>query len=167
MAKHSIYARHQNISPGDRLSIPIIKKSAIAALLIENADIPCEVNILITDDETMRGLNKQYRGIDEPTDVLSFPMYESEKAGWAGLDIDEADYETGRVHLGNIIISAQRVAAQALEYDQSRDQETAYLIVHSVLHLLGYDHIDEAEQKKHMRDREKAIMKALGFEDME
>ena len=166
MPKHSIHARHhQAIPPEDRLSIPLIKRCVSVSLLLEAADMPCEVNILITDDDAIRDINNRYRNIDEPTDVISFPMHEFETPGWEGLDVYEADPETGYVHLGDVIVSAHRVAAQAIEYEHSRDHETAYLIAHSILHLLGYDHTDEAEQKKQMRDREKTIMKALGFDE--
>ena len=162
MIKHRIYARHRGVAAGDRLSIPLIKRCVREALRIEKVDLSCEVSVLITNDHGIREINREFRGIDTPTDVLSFPMHEFSPPGWDKCGIDLTDRETGAVMLGDIILSAQHVAKQASEYTQSPEHETAYLTVHSVLHLLGYDHIDESEGKQQMREREKAIMKQLG-----
>ena len=101
------------------------------------------------------------RGVDRPTDVLSFPMFdltpgEKPQEEWA-------DPDSGCVPLGDMVLSLERVAAQAQEYDHSRERELSYLVVHSVLHLLGYDHLDEGPQKAQMREREDAIMEEIGL----
>jgi probable rRNA maturation factor len=125
-------------------------------------DIPCEVSVLITNDDGIQKINREFRGIDNPTDVLSFPMQDFSSPGWSFVDAEMIEHLTGHLPLGDIILSAQRVETQARENAQSREQETAYLTIHAVLHLLGYDHIDEAEGKKQMRMREKAVLKEVG-----
>jgi len=107
-------------------------------------------------------INRDFRGIDKPTDVLSFPMLVFSPPGWSDPGSDAVDPETGCIALGEIVVSAVRVREQAGEYGHSIDRETAYLTVHSVLHLLGYDHEDDAEAKKAMRSREEAIMQMIG-----
>ena len=119
--------------------------------------------MLITDDRGIREVNRGYRGIDKPTDVLSFPMQEISSPGAFEFDPGALDPETGILPLGDIILSAERVYEQAREYGHTLARETAYLTVHSVLHLLGYDHIDEAEGRKKMRAREDAIMKDINI----
>ena len=160
MSDHRVYARHCGVADGDRLSIPLIKRCVKAALSLEGVDLPCEVSVLITDDPGISGINSEYRGVDEPTDVLSFPMQEFSSPGWSNPAV-AVDPETELVPLGEIILSAERVIAQAREFGQPREKETAYLTIHSVLHLLGYDHVDEAGMKKQMRGREKQIMQFL------
>ena len=133
-----------------------------AALEAEGVEIPCEINVLLTDDEGIHTVNRETRGVDRPTDVLSFPMFELEPGvppeGEAFLDP-----ETGRCPLGDICISLERAAAQAEEYGHSLDRELCYLAVHSALHLLGYDHLDEGPMKRQMRAREEAILGKLGI----
>jgi len=163
MIKHTVFARHCKVDKQDRLPIPLIKKSIKAALDFEGVDYPCEVSVLITCDEIIREINREYRGKDEPTDVLSFPMQEFPQPGWTEQIGDEKDPETGLIPLGEIVLSAQRVEKQAREHMQTKDQEAAYLTVHSVLHLLGYDHLDGADGKRQMRDHEKRIMTEIGF----
>ena len=133
-----------------------------AALEAEGVEIPCEINVLLTDDEGIHTVNRETRGVDRPTDVLSFPMFELEPGvppeGEAFLDP-----ETGRSPLGDMCISLERAAAQAEEYGHSLDRELCYLAVHSALHLLGYDHLDEGPMKRQMRAREEAILGKLGI----
>ncbi len=133
-----------------------------AALEAEGVEIPCEINVLLTDDEGIHTVNREMRGVDRPTDVLSFPMFELEPGvppeGEAFLDP-----ETGRCPLGDMCISLERAAAQAEEYGHSLDRELCYLAVHSALHLLGYDHLDEGPMKRQMRAREEAILGKLGI----
>lgn len=133
-----------------------------AALEAEGVEIPCEINVLLTDDEGIHAVNRETRGVDRPTDVLSFPMFELEPGvppeGEAFLDP-----ETGRCPLGDMCISLERAAAQAEEYGHSLDRELCYLAVHSALHLLGYDHLDEGPMKRQMRAREEAILGKLGI----
>ena len=158
MIMHKIYARHFGVGAQDRLEIPLIKKCVRAALDFEGVEAPCEVSVLITGDKVIKEINREFRGIDLPTDVLSFPMQVFSQPGWAGRAGDETDPETGLVPLGEIVLSAARVDSQSREYGHSRQQETAYLTVHAALHLLGYDHLDEGPGKRQMREHEKQIM---------
>ena len=162
MVRHRVLARHSRVAAGDRLSIALIKRCVRGALQAEMVGMSCEVSVLITDDWGVRGLNREFRGIDEPTDVLSFPMQEFSPPGWSNPDSDTLYPDTGLLPLGDIVLSAQKVFEQARENRQSVECETAYLTVHSVLHLLGYDHVDEAEGKKQMRKREEEILGELG-----
>ena len=133
-----------------------------AALAAEGVDVPCEVNVLFTDDEGIHRINLDMREVDRPTDVLSFPMFELRPGEHpTGEDADPA---TGLVPLGDMCISLERAAAQAEEFGHSVQRELCYLTVHSVLHLLGYDHLDEGPMKAQMREREEAILGALGIE---
>ena len=135
----------------------IIRKCIYAALEAERISVPCEINVLVTDDAGIRVINRESRELDKPTDVLSFPMFQLE-AGAPPRDWTEyQDPATGLVPLGDMCISLERANAQAQEFGHSPKREVGYLTIHSVLHLLGYDHLDEGEQKKQMRGREEAI----------
>jgi probable rRNA maturation factor len=107
-------------------------------------------------------VNLEQRGVDRPTDVLSFPMFSLEPGQLPGPE--DADPATGLIPLGDMMLSMERVQAQAKEYGHANRRELAYLVVHSVLHLLGYDHLDEGPEKARMRAREEAIMAELGLE---
>ena len=138
-----------------------LKRVIESALKAEGVDVPCIVEVCITDDEGIHQTNLEMRGVDRPTDVLSFPMFElrpGEKplAEWA-------DPDTDKVLLGDMMISLERAQAQAEEYGHSLERELCYLAVHSVLHLLGYDHLDEGPMKEQMRGREEAILGGLGI----
>ena len=163
MIKHQIYARHSGVPINSRLSIPLIKHCIRSALDIEKVDVPCEVSVYITSERGIRKLNSEFRGIDKPTDVLSFPMQEFSPPGWAKPGPEMLQPETGLLALGDIIISAARIEKQARENAQSIDRETAYLVIHSVLHLLGYDHKDDADGGTQMRDQEKRILREIGY----
>ena len=132
------------------------------ALGQQGVDVPCEVDVYVTGDAGIQELNREMRQVDRPTDVLSFPEFELTPGELPGQE--DADPGTGYVPLGDMAISLERVKAQAKEYGHSNRRELAYLAVHSVLHLLGYDHMDEGEQKARMRAREEAIMAVLGLE---
>lgn len=135
----------------------IIRSCVDAVLKEENITAPCEINVLVTDDKGIHAINLGSRGVDKPTDVLSFPMFQL-CAGAYPNDWDEyADPETGLVPLGDMCISLERAMAQAKEFGHSLRREIGYLTIHSVLHLLGYDHLDEGEQKKQMRAKEEKI----------
>ena len=135
----------------------VIRKCVEATLSAEHIDVPCEINVLITNDRGIRAINKASRNIDKATDVLSFPMFQLE-AGNPPQDWDEyLDVETNLCPLGDMCISLERATAQAKEFGHSVKREVGYLTIHSMLHLLGYDHLDEGEQKKQMRAREEAI----------
>lgn len=130
-----------------------------AALRAEGVEVPCAVEVTITDDAGIREVNRDTRGIDAPTDVLSFPGFQLE-AGEKPLP-QWADPDSGLVWLGEMLISLERVREQALEFGHSIERELCYLAVHSVLHLLGYDHVDEGPMKARMREREEAILEEL------
>jgi probable rRNA maturation factor len=135
----------------------IIKKCISATLEAENITAPCEINVLVTNDKGIHAINLASRQIDKPTDVLSFPMFDLE-AGDPPQDWEAyLDPETGLCPLGDMCISLERATAQAKEFGHSVRREVGYLTIHSMLHLLGYDHLDEGEQKKQMRAREEAI----------
>jgi probable rRNA maturation factor len=141
-------------------TVALIRRAIRTALACEGVTVPCEIDVLLTDDEGIHEINLDMRGVDAPTDVLSFPAF-SYVPGEPPTDESDADPMTGLTPLGDMAISMERVRAQAEEYGHSRRRELAYLVVHSVLHLLGYDHLDEGEQKKQMRAREEAIMAEL------
>lgn len=140
----------------------LIQRAISAALREEKVPDDCEVSVLLTDNEGIHELNRDYRGVDRPTDVLSFPA--NELSPWEfDADLCERDPETGRVFLGDMAISLEKCEAQAEEFGHSFERELMYLTVHSTLHLLGYDHVDEAEMKRQMRGREDVIMSRLGI----
>lgn len=132
-----------------------------AALSAEGVDAPCEINVLVTDDAGIHSINLDMRGVDRPTDVLSFPMFEL--APGEHPEAQEADPATGLVPLGDMVLSLERAQAQAQEFGHSVQREVCYLAVHSVLHLLGYDHMDEGAMKEQMRAREETILSGLGI----
>ena len=140
----------------------LIRRVIRTALAMQGVDFPCEVDVLVTSDAGIHQINLDMRQVDRPTDVLSFPEFELTPGELPGQE--DADPGTGYVPLGDMAISLERVKAQAKEYGHSNRRELAYLAVHSVLHLLGYDHMDEGEQKARMRAREEAIMAVLGLE---
>lgn len=146
-----------------------VKETAelMAETVLEYEDCPyeAEVNLLLTDDEEIRVMNREYRQIDRATDVLSFPMLEYEIPGDLSCIEERADAfnpETGELMLGDIVISKDRVISQAEEYGHSVRREYAFLIAHSMLHLLGYDHMEE-DERKIMEDRQRGIMEKAGI----
>ena len=139
----------------------IIRKCVEATLLAENVKIPCEINVLVTNDKGIHAINLASRQIDKPTDVLSFPMFTLEPGNPPEDQEDYIDPETGLCPLGDMAISLERAAAQAKEYGHSLRREIGYLTIHSMLHLLGYDHLDEGPQKAQMREREEKIAASI------
>ena len=133
-----------------------------AVLKAEGVKLPCEISVLFTDNHGIQEINREMRDLDQPTDVLSFPMFELEP-GIPPEDQTYLDPETGMCPLGDMCISLERAQAQAEEYGHSLERELCYLAVHSVLHLLGYDHLDEGPMKRQMRAREEAILGELGI----
>jgi probable rRNA maturation factor len=132
-----------------------------AALKAQGVDMGCEVNVMLTDDAGIQRVNRLMREVDKPTDVLSFPMFDMPAGslptvGWT-------DPDSGLIPLGDMCISLERAQAQAREFGHSLERELSYLTVHSVLHLLGYDHLDEGPQKRQMREREEIILSSLGI----
>jgi len=128
----------------------LVIKAAAAVLEEEGYDDEAEVSIVFVDNPRIQALNKQYRGVDNPTDVLSFSMQEGE-------NIPGEDNL-----LGDVVISLETALHQAKEFGHSVERETAYLAVHGVLHLLGYDHIEEADRKQ-MREKEESIMQKINL----
>ena len=139
----------------------LLRRVIPAALEAEGVSFPCEVDVLFTDDAGIHAINLEQRGVDRPTDVLSFPMFDLEPGQHP--EEGEEDPETGLVPLGDMCVSLERAAAQAEEFGHSVERELSYLTVHSVLHLLGYDHLDEGPMKARMRAREEAILEGLGI----
>jgi len=139
----------------------IIKRCIAAVLKYQGVTVPCEINVMITDNEGIRAINKASRDIDKSTDVLSFPMF-TFAPGLLPDDWDEyLDPETGLCPLGDMAISVERAAEQAKEFGHSVKREIGYLTIHSMLHLLGYDHLDEGPQKAQMRKREEEIAQQI------
>lgn len=139
----------------------IIKKCIHAALSAEKIPVPCEINVLVTNDSGIRAINQASRGIDKATDVLSFPMFQME-AGNPPLDWEDyIDIDSGLCPLGDMAISLERAVLQAKEFGHSTRREIGYLTIHSMLHLLGYDHLDEGVQKALMRSREETIAASI------
>ena len=139
----------------------LLRRVIPAALAAEGVDVPCEVDVLFTDDGGIHAINLEQRGVDAPTDVLSFPMFDLQPGEHPGAE--DADPGTGLVPLGDMVISLERAVVQGEEYGHGVEREAAYLAVHSVLHLLGYDHLDEGPMKARMREREEAILGELGI----
>lgn len=139
----------------------VISKCIEATLTAENISVPCEINVLVTNDQGIRLINAASRNLDAATDVLSFPMFDL-TAGAPPADWTEyLDPETGLCPLGDMAISLERASQQAKEFGHSLRREVGYLTIHSILHLLGYDHLDEGPQKVKMRSREEAIAKTV------
>ena len=138
-----------------------IRKVIRTALAAEGVTFPCEIDVLLTHDAGIHQINRDMRQVDRATDVLSFPEFDLTPGQLP--DEEDADPGTGLVPLGDMVISMEHGAAQAREYGHSNRRELAYLVVHSVLHLLGYDHLDEGPMKAQMRGREEAIMTELGL----
>ena len=139
----------------------LIRRGIRTALAAQGVDFPCEVDVLLTGDQGIHAINLEMRGVDRPTDVLSFPALSLAEGELPTQE--DADPATGLVPLGDMCLSMERVQAQAKEYGHSNRRELAYLVVHSVLHLLGYDHLDEGPEKARMREREDTIMEELGI----
>ena len=138
-----------------------IRRCIEATLNAEGVPVDCEINVLVTNDQGIRAINKAARQVDRATDVLSFPMFEMTAGELPGDWTPYLDPETGLCPLGDMVISLERAKAQAKEYGHSLRREVGYLTIHSMLHLLGYDHLDEGPQKRQMRAREEAIANSI------
>ncbi|MBQ1354806.1 MAG: rRNA maturation RNase YbeY [Ruminococcus sp.] len=132
----------------------LVRRCCNAVLKLENFEGPAEISVTFTDNAGIRELNKQYRDKDIDTDVLSFPMGEN--------GVYDIDMETGAKILGDVVISMEKARDQAERFGHSFQREVGYLTAHSVLHLLGYDHIDNLE-KVRMREKEELVMEQLGL----
>ena len=143
----------------------VIRKVVLAALEAEQFPYEAEVDVLLTDNEAIREINRDERGIDAPTDVLSFPAVDYPAPGdFSLLDDDLTLFhpESGELILGDMVISLEKVIAQAAEYGHSEERELAFLTAHSMFHLMGYDHEDE-EGRAVMEEKQEAVLQKLGI----
>ena len=129
----------------------LIKRVVNASLDYEGFERPCEISVTLTDNKTIHGINKEHRGVDRPTDVLSFPIFDDE-------------FDNGELCvLGDIVLSLEKAASQAEEYGHSFERELAFLCVHSMLHLLGYDHEEGAAEESEMFEKQEQILTLMGI----
>ena len=152
-----------------KLDLPyeeIINRVVAKTAELENCPWEVCVNVLLSDDQAIYALNHEFRGIDSSTDVLSFPaLYLPAPADFSEIEEDpglDFDPDTGELIVGDIALSVQKVLAQAAEYGHSTERELAFLIAHSMLHLFGFDHIEEADRLK-MEEEQRKILDALGI----
>ena len=155
--KHEIYVSRDVKNLGHPNSAALIKKAARLALEAEGVSVPCVISAMLTDDEGIRRVNAEFRGVDSATDVLSFPLNEL-RPGAFDPALCERDMDSGAVLLGDMLIDVPRCESQGEDFGHGYEREISYLTVHSVLHLLGYDHVDEGPMKKQMRAHEEAIL---------
>ena len=140
------------VPSGERL---LIRRCCHAVLLLEGFTGSAEISVRFVDNEMIRSLNAQYRNIDSETDVLSFPLGEN--------GVYDQNPDTGAYVLGDIVISVQKAMEQAEEFGHSLEREIAFLTVHSMLHLLGYDHVDGGLEAVRMREKEEQVLSQLGL----
>lgn len=133
----------------------LLRRACSAVLLYEHFDEPAEVNVSFVDDNQIWELNRKFRKIDNSTDVLSFPLGEN--------GVYDTNPETGAKMLGDVVISVEHAVRQAEEFGHTLNRELAFLTVHSMLHLLGYDHVNGGLEALHMREHEEAILSGLGL----
>ena len=155
--EHEVYISREKKNLGHHNAAALIKKAVKLALDAEKIELPCLISVMLTDDEGIRQVNREFRSVDRATDVLSFPLNELTPGAFDPEEC-ERDPGTGALMLGDMMIDLPRCEAQGEEFGHGFEREIQYLTVHSVLHLLGYDHVDEGEMKRQMREREKLIM---------
>lgn len=143
----------------------VIERVVNAVMDFEQCPYEAEVDVLLTDNAAIREINREQRGIDAPTDVLSFPAVGYQvPADFEGL-LERADCfhpETGELLLGDIVISLERVISQAEEYGHTRERELGFLVAHSMLHLFGYDHMEDGEREI-MEQKQRMILEGIGL----
>ena len=154
-AKVSITVKEKKISLPKEFRA-LIRKACNATLKYEGFIDKAEINVTIVDDEEIKELNREFRDIDKSTDVLSFPLGED--------GVYDYNPETDALMLGDIVISAEHAFSQAELYGHGIEREIAFLTVHSMLHLLGYDHVNNDEEEKEMFSRQEEILKTMGLE---
>ncbi|MGN1306085.1 MAG: rRNA maturation RNase YbeY [Faecousia sp.] len=162
--KHQIYVRYSEKRDKNPALTIHLHRCISAALAAEGVEVPCEINVLVTDDAGIRAINRTTRSIDSATDVLSFPMFSFTPGAFpsdVGVLIDP---QTGLLPLGDMAISLERARDQSKRFGNTLKREVGYLTIHSILHLLGYDHLDEGEMKRQMRTREELIAAELGLQ---
>ena len=161
--KHKILVRYADKKEKNPALTIHIHRCIEGALEAEGIAVPCEINVLVTDDQGIRAINKATRNIDKETDVLSFPMFTLEPGCFPGNVSSYIDPQTGLFPLGDMAISMERARDQAKRFGNTLKREVGYLTIHSILHLLGYDHMDDGPQKAQMRGREEEILNTLGI----
>ncbi|MBE6706050.1 MAG: rRNA maturation RNase YbeY [Ruminococcaceae bacterium] len=134
----------------------LLREAVKATLDYEGFQNDVQISVTFVDDEGIRAINNSYRNIDKATDVLSFPLTDFERS-------EEPPTDEPEIALGDIVISLERARAQAEEFGHSFDREIAFLTVHSMLHLLGYDHVDSEEDDREMRARQSEILEKMGL----
>lgn len=161
---------HTEYETDKQLGLPyeeIAREIVMAVLDYEKCPYEAEVNVLFTDNEAIREINRDYRQTDAPTDVLSFPMIEfGQESDFSHVEDSVEDYfnpETGELLLGDIVVSVEKVVEQAEKYGHSTRRELAFLIAHSMLHLCVYDHMEE-KQREQMEQRQREILSGKGYD---
>lgn len=156
-ARRMIYFTNgQDIFPITYSMKKLVRRAVVASLEYEGFGADAEVSVTFTDNEGIRAINREYRNIDSPTDVLSFPLVDYESVDFPVADEPETS-------LGDIVISLQRAKEQAEEFGHSFEREIAFLTVHSMLHLLGYDHVNGEAEDAEMRRRQREILEGMGL----
>ncbi len=159
---HAVWVRTDRARLGVTRSLTaLVKRCARATLAELEVEIPCEINLLYTDEVGIQALNREHRGKDVPTDVLSFPLTNLLPGDKPTLEM--ADPESGRVALGDIALSLPAVRAQAEEYSHSFDRELGFLTVHATLHLLGYDHEKSRQEEVRMNELTEVVLARVGI----
>ncbi len=153
--KTMIYFTNETDTPVTYKLKRLIREAVVSTLDHENFYNDCQVSVTFTDNEGIKELNRDYRGIDKETDVLSFPL-----TAFEGTEEPPADEP--QMPLGDIVISVEKAHAQAEEFGHSFEREAAFLCVHSMLHLLGYDHVNSEEEDAEMRRRQSEILEKMG-----
>lgn len=138
--------------------VRLLKKTVFMCLQDEDINLGCEINILITDDTSIRQINRQFRNIDRSTDVLSFPIVHM-KNGKILFEEEDFDMDEGLLLLGDIVISMETAQKQAGQYDHPLERELAFLVSHGVFHLLGYDHMEKDEETVMLSKQEEVLNK--------
>ena len=151
------FDNHQDKLPLTYRLKMLVREAIEATLDYEQYGNPCEVSVSFVDNAEIRDLNKKFRGIDKATDVLSFPLFDFEG------ETEEPPIDEIIHNLGDIVLSLEKAKEQAEEYGHSFEREVGYLTVHSLMHLLGYDHVNGGKEAALMRDHEETVMEMLGL----
>lgn len=159
---HQIVTRRERPGLHHLCAENLIRRAIRSTLAAEKIKVPCYISVLLTDDAGIHAINREFRDVDRPTDVLSFPQNECVPGAFDPAEM-EHDPETGCVLLGDMVLSLERAAEQGEAFGHGTEREIGYLTVHSMLHLLGYDHMDEGPMKRQMRAREEVICNQLGL----
>ena len=155
--KLTVYFENQNEQDITYKLKMLLRRAIEATLAYEHYNNDVQVSVTLTDDAGIHELNARFRGVDAPTDVLSFPLFDFEG------DTDEPPIDEMENMLGDIVLNLDRAHAQADEFGHSFEREAAFLTVHSMLHLLGYDHETSEQDDEDMRGRQRDIMQAMGL----